>query len=200
MAVRAAAPLAEEEQQRAEIYSLMAGLLARPPEAETLRLLASSKGEEGAFGEAVTALAAAAAAATPKAVAEEYQDLFIGLGRGELVPFASYYLTGFLNEKPLAQLRGDLRQIGVERDPAIKEPEDHVAFIMEVMAGLITGRFGGAVSLADQQRFYDRHLGSWAAHFFRDLETAQSSTFYRPVGRIGGLLMEIESAAFAMTG
>ncbi len=200
MVLRASAPLAEEERQRAEVYGLLAGLLARPPEAEALCVLTSSKGEDGAFGEAVGALAAAAGAATPKGVAEEYQNLFIGLGRGELVPFASYYLTGFLNEKPLAHLRGDLRQLGVERDPAIKEPEDHIAFIMEVMAGLITGRFGASVSLADQQRFYDQHLGSWASHFFRDLETAQSSTFYRPVGRIGRLLMEIESAAFAMTG
>ncbi len=198
--MRVTAPLAEEERQRAEIYGLLSGLLARPPEGQTLRLLASSTGEEGAFGEAVEALAVAAGAATPTSVAEEYQNLFIGLGRGELVPFKSYYLTGFLNEKPLAQLRGDLRQIGVERDPAIKEPEDHIAFIMEVMAGLITGRFGGAVALADQQRFYDQHLGSWAPHFFRDLESAETSNFYRPVGRIGRLLMEIESAAFAMTG
>ncbi|MEQ8653222.1 MAG: molecular chaperone TorD family protein [Kiloniellales bacterium] len=179
----------------------MAGLLARPPGQETLDLLAASAGAEGAFGKAVGALAAAAAEATPKSVAEEYQDLFIGLGRGELVPFASYYLTGFLNEKPLAALRGDLRRLGAARDPAIKEPEDHIAFIMEVMAGLITGRFGGAsLGLDEQQRFYDQHLASWATHFFRDLETAKTSIFYRPVGRIGRLLMEIESEAFAMTG
>lgn len=199
--MRAGAPLPEEERQRAEIYRLLAGLLARPPGQETLDLLAASAGAEGAFGKAVGALAAAAAEATPKSVAEEYQDLFIGLGRGELVPFASYYLTGFLNEKPLAALRGDLRRLGAARDPAIKEPEDHIAFIMEVMAGLITGRFGGAsLGLDEQQRFYDQHLASWATHFFRDLETAKTSIFYRPVGRIGRLLMEIESEAFAMTG
>ncbi len=197
------AALAEEERQRAEIYGLMAGLLARPPKAETLRVLAASQGEEGAFGEAITALGRAASEATPKGVAEEYQNLFIGLGRGELVPFASYYLTGFLNEKPLANLRGDLRRLGVERDAGVKEPEDHIAFILDVMAGLITGRFTGpggvSGGLEEQQRFYDAHLASWAPHLFRDLQTAESSRFYRPVGRIGGLLMEIESAAFAMT-
>ncbi len=199
MGSRASAHIAKEERHRAEIYSLMAQLLARPPDAETLALLVASRGEEGAFGEVIARLAAAAESASPPAVAEEYQNLFIGLGRGELVPFASYYLTGFLNEKPLARLRGDLRALGIEREADVKEPEDHIAFIMDAMAGLILGRFGGLDAIAGQHRFYEDHLAPWASHFFRDLETAQSSHFYRPVGRIGRLLMEIESAAFAMT-
>ncbi len=199
MEAREVAQIAEEDRNRAEVYGLMAGMLAGPPDEATLRLLAGGGGEEGEFGAAVDALARAAGEATPQSVAEEYQDLFIGLGRGELVPYASYYLTGFLNEKPLARLRADLRRLGAERGPEVKEPEDHIAFILDVMAGLIAGRFGDAKGLAQQQRFYDDHLAPWASHFFRDLETAQSSRFYRPVGRIGRLLMEIDAAAFAMT-
>jgi len=191
--------VSEEERQRADAYGLLSTLLAAPPGDEFLRLLVASHGEAGEFGAAVTALAEAAAATTPQAAAEEYQDLFIGLGRGELVPYASYYLTGFLNEKPLARLRGDLRKLGAERAAEVKEPEDHIAFILEVMAGLIGGRFATGDPLAAQRRFFDDHLATWAPHFFRDLEVAQSSHFYRPVGRIGRLLMEIETAAFAMT-
>ncbi len=199
MGLRTSAPIAEEERQRADIYGLLSTLLAAPPGEDLLRLLTASQGEAGEFGSAVAALAEAAAATTPQASSEEYQDLFIGLGRGELVPYASYYLTGFLNEKPLARLRGDLRTLGAERAAEVKEPEDHIAFILEVMAGLIAGRFAADDPLAAQRRFFDDHLASWAPHFFRDLEVAQSSHFYRPVGRIGRLLMEIETAAFAMT-
>ena len=197
---RSAETLIEDvEGQRAEIYSLMGCLLAGPPPPKTLQRLGAATGEAGAFGEAVAALAAAARQADPQAVGEEYHQIFIGLGRGELVPFASYYLTGFLHEKPLARLRHDLRALGVERDPAVKEPEDHIAALMEVMAGLILGRFGAPGGLAQQQRFFDDHLAPWARHFFRDLETAESAGFYRPVGRLGSLLMEIESTAFVMT-
>jgi len=187
------------EYQRAEIYSLMGRLLAGPPPQETLQQLGAMTGEAGAFGEAIAALATAARQTDPHAVDEEYHQLFIGLGRGELVPFASYYLTGFLHEKPLARLRNDLRALGIERDPAVKEPEDHVVALMQVMAGLILGRFGTPGGLAQQQRFFDDHLAPWARHFFRDLETAEAARFYRPVGRLGSLLMEIEGAAFVMT-
>ncbi len=198
MESRDAAQLVEEERNRAEVYLLLATLLARAPGEEQLRLLAEGSDGVGEFGAATGALAAAAREASVKSVSREYHDLFIGIGRGELVPFASYYLTGFLNEKPLAKLRADLRALGIERDPAVKEPEDHMAMLLEIMAGLITGRFGEEDSLAAQRRFFEDHIAPWARHFFRDLETASSSRFYAPVGRMGRLLIEVEEAAFAM--
>ncbi len=198
MEPRDAAQLVEEERNRAEVYSLLATLLARAPGEEQLCLIAKGGGGLGDFGAVIDALAAAAQEASVTSVSREYHDLFIGMGRGELVPYASYYLTGFLNEKPLANLRADLRALGIERDPSVKEPEDHMAVLLEVMAGLITGRFGEGDGLAGQRRFFENHIAPWARHFFRDLETASSARFYAPLGRMGRLLIEVEEAAFAM--
>ena len=161
-------------------------------------MLASLKGNEGELGEAVNALAAAARASDPKTLEEEYFDLFIGVGQGELVPFGSYYLTGFLHEKPLAKLRGDMRLLGIAREESVKEPEDHVSALCEMMAGLISGSFGAPADLAEQRRFFDTHIGCWAPRFFEDLQAARNARFYMPVGTIGRLFMAIEAQAFEM--
>jgi len=131
-------------------------------------------------------------------VAREYHDLFIGLGRGELLPYASYYLTGFLHEKPLADLRSALAKLGVERAAAVKEPEDHIAALCEVMAGLIVGTFGAPAPVAQQRELFDGFITPWAERFFRDLETAQSAYLYAAVGRVGRLFLHIEQTAFAI--
>ncbi|HEY0834328.1 MAG TPA: molecular chaperone TorD family protein, partial [Azospirillum sp.] len=127
----------------------------------------------------------------------EYNALFIGVVRGELVPYASYYRTGFLNDRPLARVRQDLLTLGIERAPGVAEPEDHVATLCEVMAALIDGTLG-ASDLDRQKRFFDRHLAPWAGHFFTDLEHAEAARLYRPVGAIGRLFMDIEAEAFGM--
>lgn len=188
----------EEELFRAQLYGLLARLLAAAPDASVLAALANLDSDDSELGQAFAALARAAAAASPAAVAEEYQDLFIGLGRGELVPYGSFYLTGFLEEKPLAQLRTDLAQLDIARAPEVKEPEDHIAALCEVMAGLIDGAFGERRPLALQRALFDRHLAPWAARFFEDLEKAETADFYRRVGRVGSLFMGIETTAFAM--
>ncbi len=120
---------------------------------------------------------------SPDAVRREYDDLFIGLVRGEVLPYASYYLTGFLNEKPLALLRRDMARLGIARTPDVQEPEDHIASICEMMAGLIRGRFGGPVGLTAQREFFAAHLAPWAEHFFGDLEGAKNARFLRARGR-----------------
>lgn len=183
---------------RVNVYRLLARALSRPADEAFLQLLAGLSGDETEMGSAFGALGAAASEATVKSAAEEYQDLFIGLGRGELLPYASYYLTGFLNEKPLARLRNDMVPLGIERDPAIKEPEDHAGALMDMMAGIIDGSFGSARPLATQKEFFDRHVHSWMPHFFRDLENAKAANLYRPIGRVGAVFMEIEKAAFEM--
>jgi TorA maturation chaperone TorD len=130
------------------------------------------------------------------AVAREYFDLFIGVGRGELLPYGSYYLTGFLHERPLARLRADLAGLGIERVEGQCEPEDHAAILCEIMAGLVAGDF--AVPVERQRHFFDRHLAPWMGRFFADLEAAKGADFYRPVGAIGRLFIEIEAEAFAL--
>jgi TorA maturation chaperone TorD len=189
----------EEELFRAQLYSLLSRLLAAAPDAALLAALGRISGDASELGKAFAALARGAAAVSAADAAAEYQDLFIGIGRGELVPYGSYYLTGFLHEKPLAELRDALAGLGVVRVPEVKEPEDHIAALCEVMAGLIEGAFGDPAPLTVQRRLFERHIAPWAARFFADLEAARTADFYRAVGRIGRLFVGIETTAFAMT-
>lgn len=177
---------------RAQHWALIATLLVRAPDQALLRRLATLAGDDTALGAARGALAAAAAAADAGAVAEEFHDLFVGLGRGELLPYASYYLTGFLNERPLARLRGEMQRLGIARAEGVAEPEDHIATLAEIMAGLVRGDIGEA---ADAGRFFARHVAPWAATFFSDLEAAGHARFYRAVGRLGSVFVAIETEA-----
>ena len=190
--------ISEEDQLRAGWYALLAQLLGREPGDAALAMMRGLSGDESELGQGIKALAAAARGTTAEAAKQEYFDLFIGLGQGELLPYASYYLTGFLNEKPLARLRGDMARLHIARAEEVSEPEDHIAALCEMMAGLITGNFGEAVSLDEQRRFFDTHIGCWAPRFFEDLQAAQSAVLYMPVGTIGRLFMQIESQAFEM--
>jgi TorA maturation chaperone TorD len=181
---------------RARHYDLLAVLLGRPPCQDLLGTLAGLSGGEGILGQHVADLSRAAAEATGVEVEREFFSLFIGVGRGELLPYASYYLTGFLNERPLALVREDLAALGLSRSEAMSEPEDHLAFLMEVMAGLAGGRFAAGPDA--QARFFARHLVPWADRFFGDLERAKNARFYRAVGSLGRIFMEVEAEAFAM--
>ena len=194
--------LADEDAFRAQWYGLLAAVLRTPPGRAELERLAALAGDETDFGQDVSALAEAAREALsgdPKALQQENFDLFVGVGRGELLPYGSYYLAGFLYEKPLAKLRGDMRRLGIARAEGVREPEDHIAALMEMMSGLITGAFGEAADLATQRHFFAVHLGSWAPRFFEDLETAEAARFYRAVGRLGRRFLAIEAEAFEMT-
>ncbi|MDE1968803.1 MAG: molecular chaperone TorD family protein [Alphaproteobacteria bacterium] len=188
----------EEERLRAEIYGLLARVLVAPPDAELLRALTQLRGDGSELGAAFGDLARAAGGMTVEAAGREYHDLFIGLGRGELLPYASYYLTGFLHEKPLAKLRGALATLGIERAADVKEPEDHIAALCETIAGLIAGAFGPAASLDEQRKFFDAFIAPWAGRFFRDLEAAQAARLYAAIGRIGRLFLGVEQMAFAI--
>ncbi|HEY9056718.1 MAG TPA: molecular chaperone TorD family protein [Aurantimonas sp.] len=190
--------LPEPEQLRVNLYRLLARLLALSPDRELLDTLGTLSGDHTDLGTAIGDLAETARALTLVEAREEYHDLFIGVGRGELVPFGSYYLTGFLNEKPLARLRDDMAPLGIARSPGAKEPEDHIGALMDMMAGLIDGSFGPRQPLQTQKAFFKKHIGSWAGHFFADLEKAPSARLYRPVGAIGRHFLEIEEAGFDM--
>jgi TorA maturation chaperone TorD/DNA-binding transcriptional regulator YdaS (Cro superfamily) len=188
--------LDEVDAARAQEYAVLGALLARAPDAALLGRLSQLRGDPSPLGLAHLALADAAAQTTVERVEREFFDLFIGIGRGELVPYASYYLTGFLNERPLARLRDDLIQLGIERVDGNYEPEDSAAMLCEVMAGLIGRRF--AASAGSDQQVFEKHLAPWLGRFFADLEQAEAADFYRHVGAIGRLFMEIETEAFAL--
>jgi TorA maturation chaperone TorD len=184
--------------QRGEHYRFVSRLLSAAPSVDALQLISEFDGDETPLGQAYNALAQAAAEANAKAVEREYIELFIGVGRGELLPYASFYLTGFLNERPLAELRSDLARLGVARAAGRHEPEDHIAFLFEVMAGMATGQVEAGIDR--QAAFYERHIAPWAGQFFEDLAIAPSARFYRPVSEIGQIVVEIESRAFALSG
>ncbi|CAN7190595.1 molecular chaperone TorD family protein [Bradyrhizobium sp. LjRoot220] len=187
----------EIDQLRAAEYGLLSLLLGKAPAADTLARVAQLKGDASDLGMAHVELAAAASATDDRAANKEFFDLFIGLGRGELLPYASYYLTGFLHERPLARVREDLDLLGIERAGPSREPEDHIAILLEVMAGLTRGDFDA--EFAEQARFFDRHLKPWAARMFADLEMSGTAKFYRAVGGVGRVFMELEAEAFTLS-
>ncbi|RVJ83412.1 molecular chaperone TorD [Sinorhizobium medicae] len=191
------AVLDDVDQARADEYALLASLLITPPDSGSLaRLSYLSDNSDTPLGRAHIVLAQAAASYSHEAIRREYSELFIGVGRGELLPYASYYLTGFLNERPLARLRADMARFGIERAEGHPEPEDHLASVCEMMSGFACNHF--AVSPDEEQDFFKRHVEPWAGRFFSDLEHAKGAKFYRSVGTVGRLFIEIESEAFAM--
>ena len=192
--------IAPEEELRAQMYDFLGALLAAPPDADLLKKTAALQGDDTPIGQSISTLARVAKATHEKAATREFNALFIGLGRGELLPFASYYMTGFLNEKPLAALRNDMRAQQIERAANRFEPEDNIASLLEMMAGMIRGRFRGDVGIDEQRRFFNTHIGPWAEHFFTDLEAARNAVLFAPIGALGRAFIEIEREAFRLAG
>jgi TorA maturation chaperone TorD len=192
----AAGDVDDVDAARAQEYALLSVLLARAPNAGLLERLAGLRGDASPLGVAHAALAEAAQQTSAERAEREYFDLFIGLGRGELLPYGSYYLTGFLHERPLARLRADLDKLGIARAAGQAEPEDHAAILCEVMAGLAGGRFPGPDGA--ERALFEQHLAPWIGRFFSDLERAEAADFYRRIGTLGRVFIEIETDAFAL--
>jgi TorA maturation chaperone TorD len=186
-------PIDDVDMARANEYALLGALLWRAPSVDALAVARGLRGDATALGVAHIALSEAAASADAEQVAREYFNLFIGVGRGDLLPYASFYRTGFLHERPLADVRSDMERLGLARTDRAHEPEDHIALLFDVMAGLIRGEF--AAPGIDEATFFRRHLAPWAGRFFADLEVAPSAGFYKAVARVGGLFMDIEAEA-----
>ena len=192
-------PVADEDRLRADLYNYLGVMLSAPPDEFLLAQTVGLEGDETELGKAIAGLSRVARVCKPKKTESEFNALFIGLGRGELLPYASYYLTGFLNEKPLAALRNDMAARRLSRAPNVFEPEDNIASLMEMMGAMIVGRFNDPVPLDDQKTFFNKHIGPWAGHFFSDLEAAKNSILYASVGAVGRNFIEIEKEAFRMT-
>lgn len=184
-----------EEGHRAATYRLLATLLARPPSAETLELVrtlpAAAGDAQSPLAQAWQLLRLAAEHASVDALDDEFHNLFIGIARGELLPYGSWYLTGFVMDRPLALLRRDLQALGIERQQDVYEPEDHAAALCEVM-GILVENADGDVPFPLQRQFFDEHIAPWMGRFFSDLQQAESARFYRAVGRLGEQFIEFE--------
>lgn len=181
---------------RARTYRLLANLLAKPPTAELLERVGRITGDASPLGLAWIALADAARAASEATAGEEFFKVFVGVGRGEVLPYASFYMAGFLHERPLAAVRADLERFGVERRAGIHEPEDAIATLFDTMAGLIDGTY--ATDPAAQDAFFAAHIEPWGQRLFADILVAPSAHFYRAVADVGRHWIEIESHAFAI--
>jgi TorA maturation chaperone TorD len=186
----------EVDAARAQEYALLAVLLARAPDAGLLTRLATLRGDPSPLGVAHAALAEAASSTTPAQAEREFFNLFIGLGRGELLPYGSYYQTGFLHERPLARLREDLSKLQITRSTGQVEPEDHIAILCEIMSGLASNRF--AAPHGSDRHMFEKHLAPWVGRFFADLERADEADLYRRIGTLGRVFTEVEREAFAL--
>jgi TorA maturation chaperone TorD len=188
----------QEQRYRASAYALLAALLRATPDQALLDHVAvlspESDAESDELSESMAVLAAAAQQQNPADLEDEYNNLFIGIGKGEVVPYGSWYLTGFLMEQPLSDLRDDLRALGFERNPETHEPEDHIGAIFEVFSVMISD----AAGLAEQQRFFEKHMKPWLTRFFADLGHAQSADFYRTVAQFGTAFLELEQRYLLM--
>lgn len=193
----AAAP-SPEDAARAGFYGILSTLLSAPPTQQALDAISKLESDSSSpLGARVAELAMAAGKADPNDVADEFQELFIGIGRGELLPYESYYLTGFLHEKPLARLRTDMEALGIAADPDVREPEDHVSAVFEIMSGLIDGSLGPGDPAA-AATFFDAHIEPWVPLLFTDLEAAETADFYKNVGAVGSAFMRVELDARGM--
>ncbi len=192
--------VADDSVQRAWTWSLLGAMLTRPPEQEVvdaLTAIADQSDSNAPLAPSWQALRAAALrvddpdddTCSLASLNDEYHDLFVGVGRGELLPYGSWYVTGFLMDKPLAKLRTDLDALGFERADDVKEPEDHAGALCEIMAMIIST---DDISAKAEHTFFMRHLEPWMARFFHDVAAAKKADFYRPVGQFGAQFVELE--------
>ncbi|MDB2618245.1 molecular chaperone TorD family protein [Alphaproteobacteria bacterium] len=187
-----------EDQLRADMYSFLANLFRAEPSAELVNQLTKLESDESPIGKSIKTLSKLASSLDLPTIRDEYVRIFIGVGRGEILPFASYYLTGFLKDKPLAKLRNDMKEIGIQLAENVKEPEDHIASLFDMMSGLILGKFSKKFSIGEQKEFFNKHLAPWVDLLMRDIESSRIAVFYSPIGTIGREFMEIERSSFSM--
>ena len=187
----------ELQLMRASVYELLGRMLACEPDSSVLDVLRQIEGvdtSDGPLAMGWELLKQASLKTDEDAVTQEYFDLFVGVGRGELVPFGSWYITGFLMEKPLAALRADLRNIGIERQEGVRESEDHMAALSDVMSIMIRSN----EPIDSQRQFFSNHIAPWANAFFNDVQNAQAARFYRSVGFFGASFIDFEKQLLAM--
>jgi TorA maturation chaperone TorD len=193
----------DEEIARAELYGLLSQLYYAPPGAEWLAQLQVAVTEApmagGVLEEPFRHLIGVARGMDAAAVADEFEALFGGVGKPEVVLYASHHLVGFLNEKPLAALRSDLAALGLTRDDStMSETEDHVAYVLEVMRYLIAGDDVAVANLTQQQRFFATHIHPWLFKLCDALAQHPKARFYAAVAELSRVFISVEAQGFDM--
>jgi TorA maturation chaperone TorD len=185
------------DQARMREYLLIGSLMRKAPTASLLADIGRMQGDASALGLLHMSLAEAADETDADTESQEFFRLFVGVGRGELLPYGSYYQTGFLHERPLARVREDMTRLGIERAEGLFEPEDHIGILFEIMAGLVGGQFEGGET--EQEAFFTRHLQPWASRAMADLEACARTPFYKAAARVGATFIDIETEGFALS-
>ena len=185
----------DADRMRVNMYRLLATLTVAPPSQEILELLRNINHDDshtgpGSMSTAWKTIRLASEHASRESIDDEFHELFIGIGRGEIVPYGSWYQTGYMMDRPLAILRKDLVELGIEREEGIHEPEDHVSALCETMSLLADPDSG--ISIDRQRTFFEHHMRSWIDQFFKDLQNAGSARFYAAVGQLGENYFSIE--------
>ena len=192
----------DEETARAELYGLLAQLFYAPPPPElltNLRVAATEAPAPGGFlEEPWRALVGVARGMSDDAIAEEYNALFGGVGKPEVYLYGSHYLSGFFNEKPLARLRTELTSLGLARDEAMSDTEDHIAYLSEVMRYLIAGDDAAVANLARQQAFFAAHLQPWVGPLCDAIARHPKARFYAAVAGLTRAFASVEAQGFDM--
>ena len=190
----------DEETARAEVYGLLAALFYAPPSPDLLAQLRVAVTEAPAAGgfleEPWRQFVGTVRELSDAEVAAEYNALFGGVGKPELYLFGSWYLSGFLNEKPLAALRGDLAALGLARDETMPETEDHVAYVCEVMRYLIAGDDVEVANLTQQQKFFSAHVQSWAPALCEAIAAHPKARFYAALAGFTAAFISVETQGF----
>ncbi|OGB13207.1 MAG: hypothetical protein A2W72_00715 [Burkholderiales bacterium RIFCSPLOWO2_12_67_14] len=194
----------DEETARAEVYGLLAALFYAPPTPELLAQLRVAVTEAPAPGgfleEPWRQFVGSARELSDQQVADEYDALFGGVGKPEVYLFGSYYLSGFLNEKPLAALRGDLAALGLTRDETMNETEDHFACVCEVMRYLIAGDDVEVANLTQQQKFFSTHVQNWAPALCDAIVAHPRARFYGALAGFAAAFVSVETQGFDLMG
>jgi TorA maturation chaperone TorD len=192
-----------EDQVRADFYALLAHLFSRAPDDRVLQsmVITQEPTDEGSteLTKAWRALAAASAVVTHDALVEEYETVFVGVGRPPVILYGSFYLAGFMMEKPLAELREDLAKMGFARDANVRESEDHLAAVSDVMRALILGDLADApADTAAQKVFFEKHLKPWVFKCCTAIQVYEKSNYYKRVAKFAEQFFQMESEAFEM--
>lgn len=190
----------DEETARAEVYGLLAALYYAPPSPELLAQLRVAVTEAPAAGgfleEPWRQFVGTVRELSDEQVANEYDTLFGGVGKPEVYLFGSFYQSGFLNEKPLAALRGDLAALGLARDEAMPETEDHFACVCEVMRYLIAGDDVEVANLTQQQKFFSAHVQPWVPAMCEAISAHPRARFYAALAGFTAAFVSVESQGF----
>lgn len=190
----------DEETARAELYGLLAQLFYAPapaPLLASLRVAVTAAPVAGAWLEGPwSALVAAARAQSDAEIQAEYEALFGGIGKPEVLLYASHHLSGFLNEKPLARLRTALAGLGLTRHSAMAETEDHIAYLCEVMRFLIAGDDAGLCNLSQQQRFFAEQIKPWVETLCEHLAGHPRAHFYARLAAFAQAFFHVEAQGF----